>query len=59
MTDEEYLIFMSDKSGVLPVLYKYINNGKFTSDQFDSETSTLHFDKLEASEFRLYELKRA
>lgn len=29
MTDEKYLIFMSDKAGVLPVLYKYINNGKF------------------------------
>ena len=27
MTDKKYLIFMSDKSGVLPVLYKYINNG--------------------------------
>ncbi len=53
-----------DKTINLPLDYSiqkeyYINNGKFTSDQFDSETSTLHFDKLEASEFRLYELKRA
>lgn len=29
MTEDKYLIFMSDKAGVLPVLYKYINNGKF------------------------------
>ena len=36
----------------------YIENGKFASEPFDKETSTLHFDKLEPSEFRVYELKR-
>ena len=34
----------------------YIDNGEFVSMPFDIETSTLHFDKLEASEFRLYEV---
>ncbi len=37
----------------------YIDNDEFVSNPFDTETSTLHFDKLEASEFRVYELKRA
>ena len=37
----------------------YIDGYEFTSVAFDSETSTLHFDKLEPSEFRVYELKRA
>ncbi len=36
----------------------YIENDEFVSTPFDSETSTLHFDKLEPSEFRVYELKR-
>ena len=36
----------------------YIDNDKFVSSEFDAETSTLHFDKLEPSEFRVYELKR-
>lgn len=37
----------------------YIDDDEFVSVPFDTETSTLHFDKLEASEFRVYELKRA
>ena len=37
----------------------YIDDDEFVSNPFDTETSTLHFDKLEASEFRVYELKRA
>lgn len=37
----------------------YIDGDEFVSSPFDTETSTLHFDKLEASEFRVYELKRA
>ncbi len=37
----------------------YIDGDEFVSVPFDTETSTLHFDKLEASEFRVYELKRA
>lgn len=37
----------------------YISDGEFVSVPFDSETSTLHFDKLEASEFRVYEVKKA
>lgn len=37
----------------------YIDDNEFVSVPFDTETSTLHFDKLEASEFRVYELKRA
>lgn len=37
----------------------YISDGEFVSVPFDSETSTLHFDKLEASEFRVYEVFRA
>ena len=37
----------------------YIDDGEFTATAFDKETSTLHFDKLEPSEFRIYELKRA
>lgn len=36
----------------------YISDGEFVSEPFDTETSTLHFDKLDASEFRVYELKR-
>jgi hypothetical protein len=36
----------------------YIDGDEFVSIPFDTETSTLHFDKLEASEFRVYELKR-
>lgn len=36
----------------------YIDDDKFVSTPFDNETSTLHFDKLEPSEFRVYELKR-
>lgn len=36
----------------------YIDEDEFVSTPFDTETSTLHFDKLEASEFRVYELKR-
>lgn len=36
----------------------YIDGDEFVSAPFDTETSTLHFDKLEASEFRVYELKR-
>lgn len=34
----------------------YIDNDEFTSAPFDSDTSTLHFDKLEPSEFRVYEV---
>ena len=37
----------------------YIEGNEFVSTVFDTETSTLHFDKLDASEFRVYELKRA
>lgn len=37
----------------------YIEDDEFKSNAFDTETSTLHFDKLDASEFRVYELKRA
>ncbi len=37
----------------------YIDSDEFVSVPFDTETSTLHFDKLEPSEFRVYELKRA
>ena len=37
----------------------YIDGYEFVSAPFDKETSTLHFDKLEPSEFRVYELKRA
>ena len=36
----------------------YIDEDEFVSVPFDTETSTLHFDKLDASEFRVYELKR-
>ncbi len=51
-----------DKTINLPTDYTivkehYIDNDKFVSVAFDSETSSLHFDKLEASEFRVYELK--
>lgn len=53
-----------DKTINLPTDYTiikeyYIDNDKFVSVNFDTETSTLHFDKLDASEFRVYELKRA
>ncbi len=37
----------------------YIDGDEFVASPFDEETSTLHFDKLEPSEFRVYELKRA
>ncbi len=37
----------------------YIDGDEFVSVPFDNETSTLHFDKLDASEFRVYEVKRA
>ena len=51
-----------DKTINLPTDYTivkehYIDDDKFVSVAFDSETSSLHFDKLEASEFRVYELK--
>ncbi len=36
----------------------YISGDRFISQAVDSETSSLHFDKLEASEFRLYEVKK-
>jgi hypothetical protein len=36
----------------------YIDGDKFVSTPLDAETSTLHFDKLEASEFRVYEMLR-
>lgn len=36
----------------------YIDDDKFVSVPFDNETSSLHFDKLDASEFRVYELKQ-
>ncbi len=53
-----------DKTINLPTDYTiikehYIDDDKFVSVNFDTETSTLHFDKLDASEFRVYELKRA
>ncbi len=53
-----------DKTINLPLDYTiqkelYIDEDKFISSSFDTETSTLHFDKLEPSEFRVYELKRA
>ena len=53
-----------DKTINLPTDYTiikeyYIDNDKFVTAAFDTETSTLHFDKLDASEFRVYELKRA
>ena len=35
----------------------YIDGDEFVYVPFDDETSTLHFDKLDASEFRLYEVK--
>lgn len=37
----------------------YIDGDEFTSNPFDEETSTLRFDRLEPSEFRVYEVKRA
>ena len=37
----------------------YIDGDEFISDTFDSSLSSLHFDKLDPSEFRVYELKRA
>ena len=53
-----------DKTINLPSDYSiqkeyYIDGDEFVSTAFDTETSSLHFDKLEPSEFRLYELKRA
>ncbi len=53
-----------DKTINLPLDYTiqkefYIDGDEFKSVLFDNETSTLHFDKLDASEFRVYELKRA
>lgn len=52
-----------DKTINLPADYKitkehYIDDKEFVSSPFDNETSTLHFDKLEASEFRVYEVKQ-
>ena len=35
----------------------YIEDDEFVSMPFDNEVSSLHFDKLEASEFRVYELR--
>ena len=50
-----------DKTINLPLDYKitkeyYIDGDEFTSTSSDTETSSLHFDKLDASEFRIYEL---
>ena len=55
---------VTDKTINLPsdyVIQKeyYIDGDEFVSSASDTETSTLHFDKLDASEFRVYELKRA
>lgn len=52
-----------DKTINLPSDFKiikeyYIDDDKFVSVPFDNETSSLHFDKLDASEFRVYELKQ-
>ena len=35
----------------------YIDGDEFVSCSFDDSTSTLHFDKLDASEFRVYEAR--
>lgn len=53
---------VTDKTINLPSDYTvtkeyYIDGDEFTSTKFDTETSTLHFDKLDPSEFRIYELK--
>ena len=53
-----------DKTINLPLDYKitkeyYIDEDEFVSTPFDTATSTLHFDKLDASEFRVYELIKA
>ena len=37
----------------------YIDGDEFVSCSFDEETSTLCFDRLEPSEFRVYEVKRS
>ena len=36
----------------------YIQDGEFVCNKFDSETSEIRFDKLDASEFRVYEVYR-
>ena len=61
---ELFVLIPDDKTINLPTDYTiikehYIDDNKFVSVAFDTETSTLHFDKLDASEFRVYELKRA
>lgn len=53
---------VTDKTINLPSDYTvtkeyYIDGDEFTSTKFDTETSELHFDKLNPSEFRIYELK--
>ena len=50
-----------DKTINLPADFKivkeyYIDGDDFTSIPYDSENSSLHFDKLDASEFRIYEI---
>lgn len=52
-----------DKTINLPSDYSivkeyYIGDKEFVSVPFDTETSSLHFDKLDASEFRVYEVKQ-
>ena len=46
MTEDKYLIFMSDKAGVLPVLYKYINNGKFKKVYKDTPLNYRRYPQL-------------
>lgn len=36
----------------------YINDNEFISAPFENKNSTLHFDKLDASEFRIYEIEK-
>ena len=52
-----------DKTITLPSDLKitkeyYIQDGEFVCNKFDSETSEIRFDKLDASEFRVYEVYR-
>jgi len=52
-----------DKTINLPADFKitkeyYINDGEFVSVPFENQNSALHFDKLDASEFRLYEIEK-
>ena len=52
-----------DKTINLPADYVvkkeyYISDGDFVSSSFEEDTSSLHFDKLEASEFRVYEIEQ-